>query len=70
MEFLVLIPLGVLGIWFIGKMSKPACALAGLAGTCAICLGALGGNLPVTLFGMGLFVFSAIIFLAFNRGNW
>lgn len=70
MEYLFLIPFGVLGIWFLGKMSKPASALAGLVGTVLMIFGALGGSLGLTLFGMGLFVFSAIILLTFNRGNW
>ncbi len=70
MEYLILIPFGVLGIWFLGKMSKPASALAGLVGTMLMIGGALGENLGLALFGIGLVVFSAIILLVFNRGNW
>ena len=68
--YLFLIPAAVLLLWFIGKMSKPACAVVGLIATFAILLGSMGGNLIVTLFGIGLFVFSGIIFLVFNGSNW
>lgn len=70
MIYVALVVIVVLAVWFLGKMSKPACALAGLLGILIAWVSNSAGSLPGTGFGVGLFAFSAFVFLIFNGGRW
>lgn len=69
MIYFVLGIFAVLFLWFLGKVSKPACGLMAFVGTGTLLVGSLIPNLTVILFGLGLTVFSCLVFMAFNGGN-
>ena len=66
MSIVISIVVMVLFGWFFGKLSKTACALTGFFGLVIAVLGHAVSNFSLLFFGFGLFLFSALVFVAYN----